>query len=322
MPDPISIREAASKNYVHNKFKDPSVIKNTDHVDFNDKSLNNVHSIKVNSFPTLEEHLKPKYYVDQAISQGVDVSSLLFLDPKEKLKLVEQDSIVLNSSSTLPKTIIKLPTKSYSVKKFNDLSIIKNNTHVDFNDKNLDNVRFVKKNSMPAVREHLTPKNYVNQSISYHMHDLSLLRLDRDENLKLDEQNSIVFTSVIASPEKRMELSTKSYVDRLHEINRNRRDLSSLFNDQDNELDNNKLTNLDSVTLNRNPSSDNELVIKKYIDDELDKNTILTFNQALENYLKVSVGNDTYNITKHDKIHITDTTMIVFPNTGANLLQS
>ena len=67
----------------------------------------------------------------------------------------------------------------------------------------------------------------------------------------------------------------------MHEINRNKRDLSSVFNDQDNEFDNNKLTNLDSVTVNRNPNLDNELASKKYIDDELDKNTVLRFNQTL-----------------------------------------
>ena len=48
-----------------------------------------------------------------------------------------------------------------------------------------------------------------------------------------------------------IELPTKSYVDSLHEINRNRRDLSSVFNDRDTEFDNNKLTNLDSTTVNR-----------------------------------------------------------------------
>ena len=54
-----------------------------------------------------------------------------------------------------------------------------------------------------------------------------------------------------------------SYFDNLHEINRNRRDLSSVFIDQDNEFDNNKLTNLDSVTVNRNPNLDKELANKK-----------------------------------------------------------
>ena len=82
LPDPISIREATSKNYIDKKFNDPSIMKNTTHVDFNDKNLNNVQSIKVNSFPTFEEHLTPKYYVDQAISNIVD-ESLLRLDPDE-----------------------------------------------------------------------------------------------------------------------------------------------------------------------------------------------------------------------------------------------
>ena len=77
--------------------------------------------------------------------------------------------------------------------------------------KSLDNVRFVKVNSMPAVREHVTPKLYADNSIS----------------------------DII------------SYVDNLHEINRSRRDLSSVFNDQDNDFNNNKLTSIDSITVNR-----------------------------------------------------------------------
>ena len=95
-----------------------------------------------------------------------------------------------------------------------------------------------------------------------------------------------------------------------------------MFNDQDNEFDNNKLTNLDNITVNRNPSSDNELSSKKYVDDSIGEGTIVRFNQTLENYLKVSVGNDTYNLTKYDKIHITDTTIIKYPNTGGYLLQN
>ena len=33
LPDPISIREAASKNYVDSLFNDPSIIKNNAHID-------------------------------------------------------------------------------------------------------------------------------------------------------------------------------------------------------------------------------------------------------------------------------------------------
>ena len=59
----------------------------------------------------------------------------------------------------------------------------------------------------------------------------------RDEKLKLDERGSIVLTSTVTSPRTKIELPSKSYVDSLHEINRNRRDLSSVSNDQDNEFD-------------------------------------------------------------------------------------
>ena len=52
---------------------------------------------------------------------------------------------------------------------------------------------------------------------------------------------------------------------------RNRRDSSTFLNDQDNELDNNSSSNLDSITVNRNPSIDIE-VSKKHVEYELNKN--------------------------------------------------
>ena len=96
---------------------------------------------------------------------------------------------------------------------------------------------------MPAVVEHLTSKLYV-------------------DNVKKD----IV-----------------SYIDNLHQINTNRRDISSVFNDQDNEFDNNKLTNLDSITNNKYPSSDNELANKKYVDDSIGEGNVLRIDQTLQN---------------------------------------
>ena len=94
-----------------------------------------------------------------------------------------------------------------------------------------------------------------------------------------------------------------------------------MFHDQQKEFENIKITNLDSVTVIRNPTSDNELA-KKHVDDSIGERNFLTFNQTLENYLKVSVKNDTYNLTDYDKIQITDTTTIKYPNTGGYLLQN
>ena len=68
LPDPISIRDVASKNYV-DMLKDPSIIKNTTHVDFNDKNLGNVRFVKVNSMPAVGERLTAKSHVDEAVSQ-------------------------------------------------------------------------------------------------------------------------------------------------------------------------------------------------------------------------------------------------------------
>ena len=166
LPDPVSIREAASKNYADNLFNDPSIVKNNAHVDFIDKNLNNVHSIKLNSFPTLEEHFTPKFYVDQAISEGVDDSSLLRLDLDEKLNLDEQDSIFLNSTLTTPKTIIELPTKSYidSLHEENERSrralgidfydesneLVKYNHGNDFNDNKLTNIDSIRVKRSPT----------------------------------------------------------------------------------------------------------------------------------------------------------------------------
>ena len=240
LPDPISIRDACCKNYVDNLFNNPSIIKNTDQIDFNDKNLNNVHFIEVNSKPTLEEQLTPKIYVDQAILDGVNEPSLLRVDPDEKLNLDEQNSLVLLSNLSLIKTVIKLLTKFYVDVKFNDLSIIRNTAYVNFNNQNLDNVRFLKVNSLPVVCEHLTPKFYVDQTILFSVHESPLLILDPGEKLKLDEQDSINLNSTLTSPKTIVEKPTKSYVDSLHESSRNRRDLSSVFNDQDNEFDEKK----------------------------------------------------------------------------------
>ena len=151
---------------------------------------------------------------------------------------------------------------------------------------------------------------------------MSLLRLDPNEELNLDEQDSVIPNSSLTSPKTIIEIPTKNYVDSFHESSRNRRDLSSVFNDLDNEFDKNKITNLVSIIVNRDPSSDIELANKKYDEDSIGGGNVLRSNQALQNYLKVTVGNDTYNLTEYDKKQSTDTTIIKYPNTGGYLLQN
>ena len=116
--------------------------------------------------------------------------------------------------------------------------------------------------------------------------------------MRLDEQNLFILISMLTSPKTILKIQTKDYVDSLHENNRNRRFLSTVFNDQDDEFDHSKLTEFDSITINRNPSSDNEVSTRKYVVDSIGEGTILRFNQTLQSYLKVCVGNDVYILTK------------------------
>ena len=70
------------------------------------------------------------------------------------------------------------------------------------------------------------------------------------------------------SSKTKLDFLAKTYVDALSENERNRRDRSIVFNDQDYDVDNLKLTISDSITVNRNPTLDEELSNKMYADDD------------------------------------------------------
>ena len=146
LPDPTEIQDACSKKYVDNLFSDPSIIKNSAHIDLNDRNITNCRFLSVNQLPQIDSHLTAKLYVDNTISDSVDESSLLRLDPDEKLN---RDSITPNSTLTTPKTTLEIPTKNYVDIKFNDPSIIKNTDHADFNNNYLNNVRMITVTELP-----------------------------------------------------------------------------------------------------------------------------------------------------------------------------
>ena len=128
LTDPISIREAASKIYVDIIFNDPSVIKSNNrhpHIDMKYQNIINVGIKDVNSWPEWGNQVTSKLYVDNFVRNSVEESSLLRLDPNEKLNLHEQDSINPNSTLTTSKTKLEVPFKSYVDSKINDPSIIK-----------------------------------------------------------------------------------------------------------------------------------------------------------------------------------------------------
>ena len=199
---------------------------------------------------------------------------------------------------------------------------MKNNAHINLNDRNITNARFIQVNQWPQIDSHLTPKLFVDDSKD----EPSLVRNNKDNdfgNYNLTNINSITLNTQAVNDNQ---VITKAYVDQFHQENeRSRRDLSVDFfnessdivkNNKNNDLNDNKSTNKNSITINSNPTDDNHVRNKKYIDNELDENTIVRFNRISENYLKVSVGNDTYILTKYNEIQITDTTVIRVSNIG------
>ena len=124
---------------------------------------------------------------------------------------------------------------------------------------------------------------------------------------------------------------TKSYIDQFHQENeRSRPDIGLDFydessdlvkNNQDNDFNDKKLTNINSITINNNPTIDNHVSNKKYVDDELDKNTIVRLNDdSNDRCLQVQVDNTTYNLQIYNKTQIIDITKLKFPNSGIDLL--
>ena len=196
------------------------------------------------------------------------------------------------------------------------------------NDGNILNARFIQVNQLPQIDSHLTARLYVDNATD----ESSLVRNNQDNDLNNNNLTHINSITLNKQAGNENEVITKAYVDHFHNDNeRTRRDLGIEFynesgdlvkNNQDNDLNDIKLTDIYSTSVNRNPTPDNELSAKKYIDDELDKNTILRFKKTPEKYLKVSVGNDTYNITKYNEIQLTDTAIIKTGNSGGYLLSS
>ena len=179
-----------------------------------------------------------------------------------------------------PISIKEAASKNYVDNLFNDPSIIKNNAHKDLKDRNITNATFIQVNQLPQIDSHLTANLYVDSAI---------------------DESSLV------------------------------------ENNKDNDFNNYNLTNINSITLNKQAENDDEVITKAYVDqfrqenersrrdlgiDFYDEsNTLVRFNQTLQIYLKISVGNDPYSLTKYNKIQLTDTTIIKAPNSGGYLLQ-
>ena len=219
----------------------------------------------------------------------------------------------------------KIDTSIFIQKPYLRANYIESNIEEDID---LKNHYRIKNLPDPTNLQDAGTKNYIDNAID----KVSLVRNNKDNDFNNYNLTNINTITLNKQAKNDNEVITKAYVDQFHQENeRSRRDLGIDFydessnlvkNNQDNDFNDNKLINLDSITINRNPTLDNEVSNTKYVDDSIGADTMLRFNQTLSNYLKVSVGNDIYNSTKYNKILLTDITIIKYPNSGGYLLQN
>ena len=99
--------------------------------------------------------------------------------------------------------------KNYVDTKFSDSTKIKNDAHIDLNDRNITNARFFQVNQLPQIDSHLTAKLYVDNSID----ETSLVRNNKNNdfgNYKLTNINSITINN---KPTEDDQVSNKKYID-------------------------------------------------------------------------------------------------------------
>ena len=148
---------------------------------------------------------------------------------------------------------------------------MKNNAHIDLSDRNFTNARLIQVNQWPQIDSHLTANLYVDTEID----QSSLARNNQDNDFNNSTLKNINSITLNKQAENDKEVITKAYVDQIHQENeRSRRDLGLEFydessdivkNNQDNDLNDEKLTNVDSITIIKNPTLDIELANKKIL---------------------------------------------------------
>ena len=109
LPDPISIREPASKVYVGTLFNDLSIIKNTAHIELNGRNITNARFIQVNQLPQIDSHLTEKLYVYKSIDEPSLVRNNKGID-FGIYNLTNTISFTLNTQAVIDNQVI---TKAY-----------------------------------------------------------------------------------------------------------------------------------------------------------------------------------------------------------------
>ena len=105
----FSIREAPSKNYVEDKFNDPSIIASSAYIILNDENTTNTRFLQVNQLPQIFSQSTAKLYVDTSIDETSLVTNIKENDFIIYI-LTNKNSMTLNTQAFNDNYVV---TKSY-----------------------------------------------------------------------------------------------------------------------------------------------------------------------------------------------------------------
>ena len=140
LSDPISTREATSKNYVDKLFNDLSILKNTAHTDLNDRNITNARFIQDIQLPQIDYHLTAKLYVDNALDETSVVRKNQVKDFNNN-NLTNMNSITLNKQAENDNEVI---TKAYVDQFYQENERSRQDLGKDFYDESPDLVKKIK----------------------------------------------------------------------------------------------------------------------------------------------------------------------------------
>ena len=90
---------------------------------------------------------------------------------------------------------------------------MKNNAHIDLNDRKITSARFLQVNQLPQIDSHLTAKLYVDKSID----EPSLVRNNQDNIFNNHNLTNINKITLNKTAENDNEVINKAYVDQFHQ---------------------------------------------------------------------------------------------------------
>ena len=171
---------------------------------------------------------------------------------------------------------------------------------------NLTNIKTISLNVDPINKfddyeiDNLVPTSIIDEFVSTNIDEPTLLRLHKDEKLKLVEKDYITLESNLTNPK------TISYIP----LNKN-----LVRRDRDNDFNNFSLSNISSITLNSQAANDNEVITKAYVDqfhqenERTRRDVGLDFYDETNNLVKNNQNNDFNNneFTNIKSIEINDT---------------